>query len=210
MFPSRWRSCNLAAWACRDGSPPDQRALSPCGGARDRACCRLACRAGIGAKIRRAFRVVVRAQYRPKPARVPFPSLPAATDHAQLRATAHAARAERGTDGARSRPGPLLRRDLRSGRRRAVSNRGGKSVPGRRGVPAPVCLLSDQRAGRHDRHRSATSFPLFGAGRRAGDPLWRRRRARRFRLVGHRDHSRQAGMAGLVSAEGDDRSASPK
>ena len=79
----------------------------------------------------------------------------------------------------------------------------------RSAVPAPDRLLPDERAARDDRHRSAEPLPLSGAGRRPGDPLRRRRRTRGLRLVGDRQHPREAGMARLVSAQGDGRSASP-
>ena len=69
--------------------------------------------------------------------------------------------------------------------------------------------LPDERAGRDHRDRSAKPLPLSGAGRRTGDPLRRRRRARGVRLVRDRQRAREAGMARLVSAQGDDRSASP-
>ena len=54
----------------------------------------------------------------------------------------------------------------------------------------------------------ARPLPLLHAARRPRDPLRRRRRQAGLCLVGRRDHQQQAGMAGLVSAEGDDRRAS--
>ena len=64
-------------------------------------------------------------------------------------------------------------------RRRAVSDSGGGPQPDRSAVPAPDRLLPDERAARDHRDRSGKPLPLSGAGRRTGDPLRRRRRARR-------------------------------
>ena len=57
----------------------------------------------------------------------------------------------------------------------------------------------------HDRHRPLCALPLFRRAKRPGDALRRRRRQGGLRLVGRGDHQDQAGMAGLVSAQGDDR-----
>jgi len=48
------------------------------------------------------------------------------------------------------------------------------------------------------------NLPLSGPRWRARAPLWCRRRTRRLWVVGGSNHSRQAGMAGLVSAQGID------
>ncbi len=68
-----------------------------------------------------------------------------------------------------------------------------------------MVTLSDQGAGRHHHRRYAEHLSLSGARQRQGDPLRRRRRPRGLHLDRHRAHFQDEGMAGLVSAAGNDR-----
>ena len=98
---------------------------------------------------------------------------------------------------------------LCAGRRRALSHPGGGPVRYQSGISAQGRLLFHAGAAWYDHYRSAKSFPLSCPRRRAGAPLWRRCGAPRVRLVGRGDNPRQAGVAGLVSAQGSAFSANP-
>ena len=57
----------------------------------------------------------------------------------------------------------------------------------------------------HHRRRYDRPFPLSRARRRPGDPLWRRPRPRRLRMVGRRRRPVEAEMAEMDAAGRDDR-----
>ena len=94
-----------------------------------------------------------------------------------------------------------------SARRRAA----GRGADARRarggaggGVPPPGGRLFRPRGARHDRHRHAAEVPVPGRAGRTGDPLRRRRRPARLRMVGGQDDHPQGRMAGLDAAAADD------
>ena len=98
-----------------------------------------------------------------------------------------------------------LRRTLRPGRGGALPDPGRAAVAHQLGLPSHPRDLSARRAAGHDRHRSASRLLYLvqegGRAIRYGVGVGRQG----FAWSGVRDDQRQAGMAGLVSAEGDDR-----